>query len=78
MMWQCYAKNYRPDDTTMSSSSSPSGYDNTLYYLSFMPYDELHMLSGKYNLAFYVLLYNKADNEELERSSDQYFDYTQP
>lgn len=76
-----YNNNYNSADGKVSYGTTFSpGYDSTLYsdYQLFMPYDELHMSSGKYNLAFYVLIYSKSDNENLARSSDQCFDYTQP
>lgn len=76
-----YNNSYNSSDGCVSCGATfTPGYDSTVYndYQLFMPYEELHMSSGKSNLAFYAIIYNKSNNENLARSSDQCFDYTQP
>jgi len=50
-------------------------YDNTTFtdLLLFMPYSELHMAPGSYDLKFYVAIWNTEEWLELTSSGWQYF-----
>ena len=63
---------------SVGKNFTPS-YVNAIYndFKLFMPYKELHMVSGKHSLKFYVLLYNSDTSTNLSDQSDWvYFTYT--
>ena len=74
------------DDFTTPDGQVVMGYDFVPKYEStrfndfqmFIPYDEFHIASGSgtSHLKFYVLLYDVDTEEDLARSDDYYFDYS--
>lgn len=79
-----FLKDYNNDYGTTGGQvccpdSFTPNYDSTRFsdFRLFMPYDELHMAKGKYDLAFHILIYDQDTQEDIVRSSDQNFTFTQ-
>ena len=59
-------RNYRSSDGQVSVSEDfTPGYQGTLYndFTMFIPYDQLHMNNGEYDLKFEVLIWSHNDHK---------------
>lgn len=80
-----FLNDYNDDYCSSSGQVSCSdtftpNYESTRFsdFKLFMPYDELHMASGKYDLAFFILIYDQDSQDDIVRSDDKTFSFTQP
>lgn len=74
-----FNENYRTVDGKVSVGDDfEPRYESTRFsdFKLFMPYDELHMASGSYELKFYVLVYDKVTEEDLAESDWQHFTFS--
>jgi len=75
----CNNKYCTIDDNVATWEDFTPGWDNTTYtdFKIFMPYEEMHMPSGKFDLKLFASVRNKTKNsKELADSDWYYFTYT--
>lgn len=68
-----YNDNYStPDGQVAFSETFVPKYENTRFkdFQLFMPYEELHLSSGRTDLKFYILIYDEETQEDLAPRSD--------
>ncbi len=75
---QDYDGNYNTADNQVSTSQKGTAtYDHSLWsdFTLFLPYDQLHLSSGNYNLKFNITIYDHTDNNKILTTYD-YVNFT--